>query len=402
MKVLKVISLSLALHCSVAISQPFEDIVDSTYEGYIYQGYSKSFHNNYYGPSSSEGGSPLMRDIGLKFNCALNDYLDFRAFLKLEQRGDRLDGMKPVISYLLLDAHKDVTPGNTIGIRAGKVRNEVGFFNGTMKDPVFRDMDVLPQSIYVTTLEDLINSSNGVQLYYHTVGLPMVNLTFGYSKVSPTFEPRVDVFSGWFYYTPYGVFNSGGRPSESYNFLATTKDLKWMFRVDSMNVYANYVPSSDDYFTNMDLSFRTRLIGIRRYFKNWDVSYEYSNTISIGDGFGLITVNNGFEAEAHSVVVRYVQDEKWTYLVGYNEWYSDVTDRSGEKLSSLYGVLPESGYYKDFNVGFKYKYDSNWTFKGSYHDIQGIVGLSPIENPDWSTTGKASAKLITMSVTYSF
>ena len=388
--------------CISSFAQEVNEVPNFNYMGYVYQGLNKSDYNNYGGQSSAAYGSTDVRDIGVLASYQVNHYVDVRGFLKWQQSGERMVQEMPQFNYLLIDIHDVNGLNSTYGIRLGKVRNELGFYNATMENPASRDMDILPQGVYRTTLEQFINSGTGFQAYYHTENAPWLNLTFEYANTTPQFTPAKDVGSAWFTTVPVGTLSSN-LPAESFHLLATTKDLRWMVRYDQFNVNTQFKASTGDFVPSGDYSVRVSLLGIRRYFDTWDITYEVLKDEQVGGSWELIRPNGQYSL-AQNIVLRKNFTDKWTAYIGYNEWLSDHTDASGVRGSAASGgFVPTSDFYnKDWNIGFVYRPARSWIVRGSYHQIEGIVSLSPIDNPKMLQTAKDKDNLYTLSVTYTF
>jgi hypothetical protein len=378
----------------------YSDPVSYSINGYVYQGFNKTNYNNIDGGSSSSGGSVATRDIGLLGYYGLNSHIDFRGFVKWKQRGDRLLNY-PSFSYALVDIHSNTFSNTLYGVRYGQIRNSLGFFNSTMENPVTRDMDRLPQSIYRTTLEGFINSSFGYQLYLHTDSLPLTNLTLEVSNTRPNFEPNEDVKSAWFDIQPTGIFDGNASKAIGLSITAATKDLHWVARYDTYTSSAMYVAGKNDFIPSGDLGIKISLLGIRRYFDNWDITYEYVRSNQKGLGWAVIDPV-GSISKGQSFMVRYNRNSKLTYITGFNEWYSDTTDMDGLKANLAHGVLPANSYLRDYSIGFNYRPTRNFIFKGSYHKLEGLIGLSPIDNPTYLYTASPTDNLYHLSITYSF
>ena len=368
--------------------------------GYLYQGLVKSNNNNYKGNSSMPWGSLEDRSMGISATYQVNSNLDLRAAVKVHQSGDRVSS-DPAFDYALVDIHTQEVSISNAGLRLGKVRNELGFYNATMENPTSRDMDVAPQAIYRMTLEEFLNSGKGIQLYFRTKALPYVNITLEYANVYPEFTPREDVLSSWFTLVPTGNFDTT-KTANSLHALITTKDLRWMARFDRFNVKAAYIRGDRDFIPSGDLDVIVSLLGARKYFDSWDVTYEIMKTEQVGSLWSVIRPNGEYSL-SHNVVVRKVINQNWTGYIGYNEWLSDHTDPRGVKSSSrTRGTAPPQTFYStDLNLGLNYTYSNSWRVRSSYHWITGITALSPIDNPDRMRSASKD-EMFTLSVTYSF
>ena len=380
-----------------AIVYDHDPIYPLSIKGYIYQGYSKSLNNNYNGESSSNLGSFKDTDIGLMASYTVNDYIDVRGFIKYEKKGVRLNEIS--VSYALADIHTTFD-SNIIGLRLGEVRNDFGLYSSTMDDPTTRDMDVLPHSLYRPIWSNIIKSGTGFQSYLVYSDVPFLHIKIDYAIVNLKFIPKKDMVFAWFSIPMGGEFESKSK-DKNLSIILLTKDLKWLLRYDYHDITANYI-TDGSILPSGNYGSVIKVIGLKRYFDYFDISYEVMTASPKANGWAFIPGALQSNSISYNYIVRYTPNETWTYLLGYNLWSLDSADHTGVGMSKSYRLPPATFYYKDLNIGVKYKYSNNIIFKASYHNIKGYSGISPIDNPNLIQNNKEVDKLLTLSVTYVF
>jgi len=368
--------------------------------GYIYQGYTKSEGNNYYGNSSSSLGSFDDSDIGIMGSYSLNNNVDFRAFLKVRNNGS-VNVIRPYFNYSLVDIHNHFD-NYRYGIRVGKVRNSVGFYSYTMEDPISRDMDTLPHSIYRPILEDIVNRGDGIQVYLKISNFSTYNLSIEYANTSLSSKRKKDINYAWFAIPSNGVLENI-KPATSLSLFITSKDLKWHIKYNVHNVYFKYTNLDNiPIIPSGDYSTEVKLLGVRYYFDDFDITYEYLTSTPISKDWDYIRPSANSVALARNLILRYTQNEKLSYTLGYNIWHTDSIDKSGALSNLKYGVLATNSYYKDLGISVKYKYNNNFIFRAGYHKIRGSSGIAPIENENLLFKAFPTDNLYRLSVTYIF
>lgn len=210
--------------------------MDFSYQAFIQQGFVYSKNNNLYGESTKL--STEKREAGVLFSLSPMRFMDVRGFLKYEEMGDRYKEHPLNVKHLLVDIHNSYDVGQ-VGIRAGIVRNELGFYNISRENPISRDQDMAPQGVYRDTLKEFVNGGEGYQVYFNTEALPLINLEAEVSQVRPRYYPRQDVLSAWFPVIPKGDFEENSN-ARGLHLAASSKDLRLQVRYDVFDVKTLY------------------------------------------------------------------------------------------------------------------------------------------------------------------
>ncbi len=135
------------------------DLSRVSIHGFLSQGYLKSTANDYLGVST-EDGTFAFSEAGINFSAQLTEEL--RLGLQLFARDFGKEGNFDVV----LDwAVGDYRWKDWMGIRFGKVKMPVGFYNKGRDVDMLRTSILLPQAIYPERLRDMLNTYIGGELY---------------------------------------------------------------------------------------------------------------------------------------------------------------------------------------------------------------------------------------------
>ncbi|MFZ1712642.1 MAG: hypothetical protein WAT53_06210, partial [Nitrosomonas sp.] len=131
--------------------------------GFLSQGYVKTDQNNFFGKSDGKGSLDF-RELGLAASLRPTEKLQLSGQLLWRRAGE---GSRRGISidFGFLDYSFVTRPAGELGIRLGRTKNPLGFYNDTRDVPFTRPSIILPQSIYFDRTRNLALASDGAQLY---------------------------------------------------------------------------------------------------------------------------------------------------------------------------------------------------------------------------------------------
>ncbi|CAA0090550.1 Uncharacterised protein [Zhongshania aliphaticivorans] len=157
---------------------------DLNIHGFVSQAFIHSDGNNIYGDSTS--GSTDFFEAGVNANYQFDNGVSLAGQLFSRDAGNADNG-DIKIDYLFADFKAAESERSGMGVRVGRVRNSIGFYNET-RDVIFtRPTIIHPQAVYYegNGLRELMFSSEGAQLYSywdddnHSTSF---NLTYGRDK----------------------------------------------------------------------------------------------------------------------------------------------------------------------------------------------------------------------------
>ncbi len=160
-----------AIFCSGSASA-----IDYQVHGYAAQGFVLSSHNDFFGDSTD--GSFNYYEAGINAAVQVQPNLSFAAQAAIRDAGISDDGSFR-LDYAVADYRLVSEESIQSGLRAGKVKNALGFYNET-RDVVFTRPSILLPSVYSDNQNQrsLIFTSPGAQVYGGTViGLHELSFT---------------------------------------------------------------------------------------------------------------------------------------------------------------------------------------------------------------------------------
>ncbi|MDP4546140.1 hypothetical protein [Marinobacter sp. MDS2] len=152
--------LSLMIGTQACAHEFHEDI---HIHGFVNQAAVYSPDNPYAG-TDANNGSVKFREIGL------NGYIEFDTGFRLagqilSRQRDELDDGDVRVDFLLADYLIWSNQYAAFGVRAGRVKNNIGFYNSTRDIPSARPGYNVPDSIYFDAFRDPLLSTDGLNLY---------------------------------------------------------------------------------------------------------------------------------------------------------------------------------------------------------------------------------------------
>lgn len=140
-------------------------------QGFGSVGWTQSTGGNYYGKSTRSGGTFDYWEAGLSGYAQLGTRVSAAGQVISRRAGATSDGQAQ-LDYGFVDLQwgpevSGLWSGAEGGVRLGRVKNPVGFFNTTRDVLSTRPSILLPQSIYLegSALREVVFSGDGVQLY---------------------------------------------------------------------------------------------------------------------------------------------------------------------------------------------------------------------------------------------
>ena len=121
--------------------------------GYISQGYLISNRNNFL--ANTENGTFHFNELGINFSTELTEKIRLGIQFAARDLGDSGND-KVIIDW----AYADYQWRDWLGLRLGKIKMPVGFYNKTRDIDMLRTFILLPQGIYLENYRDACTSVN--------------------------------------------------------------------------------------------------------------------------------------------------------------------------------------------------------------------------------------------------
>jgi hypothetical protein len=353
------------------------DAVDYQIHGYAAQGFVYSSDNNFFGESSD--GSFDYYEAGINAAVQVRPNLLVAAQAAIRDAGISDDGTLR-LDYALVDYRALSDGALQAGVRAGKIKNSLGFYNET-RDVVFTRPSILLPSVYSDNQNQrsLIFTSPGAQLYASTVtgkhelsftGTAnaerdvrksderlLVNLTVPFDlRIGDSWNVQLmDSLDGGKWQFAYSYFAGQFR-------LSTAPEINLVGRFDiDLNVFS-----------------------VRHNAERFTITAEY---VVVGNDNSLTfqgtpIVQTRIDADSAYLQGEYRINRQWGAMARIDGFFLDRTDRSGRDFAAANpGAARRSRFSRDLVVGLNWRPDEHWGVWGEYHWINGTASLQALENP---------------------
>jgi hypothetical protein len=373
---------ALLVACAPAIA------LDYQVHGFVTQGYVVSEGNNFFGDSTH--GSHDYYELGVNGALQVSPDLLVSAQAYLREAG-ATDVGRVRLDYGLVDYRLLHRADANAGVRLGRVKNPLGFFNDT-RDTVFtRPGIVMPMSVYQDNAgqRSIVFSSDGLQLYGDlSEGLHEVSLT-GTAALSRDLtenEERLIVTLGA---TP---FNLRFREFWNVRVLDEVDGGRWRFALShaqgSLILAAEDASGiAGDFFLNIEV------LSVAYNAAAYSLTAEYAlvgndNVVTINGTPALV---EEIKAEGAYLQADYRLTPRWSLMARYDAFFRDRNDRNGRGFAAANpGADRHTRFAHDFAVGASWKPDMHWGVWVEYHAIDGTANVqgqdnigNPPDNP-WS------------------
>ena len=326
--------------------------------GFISQGYLKSSANNYFS-AKTEDGSMQFNEAG--FNIATNVNERLRVGLQLLARDFGEYGNNEVE----LDwAVADYRLWNELGIRAGKLKRQMGLYNYSRDIDAARTSILLPTGIYLENYREAQASIQGVGLYGFLPG------GFDYQLQYGTLDIRPDGAGAKMIDNALNIQTQSMDVDESY-----VVNLEWNSPLDGLKLGGTLYENQWIQHTNIggiDTSQSAFIVSTEFVYNAVTIAAEYSQTdlrMDLGPiVMADVTMENYYGLFSYRLL-------PWFELgIYYSESYQNKDDKDGDFYKKL-GRPAGLRWLKDFALTFRFDIDENWICKLEGHLIDGLMGV---------------------------
>lgn len=352
--------------------------LDYQLHGFATQGYVVSEGNNFFGDSTH--GSHDYYEIGLNGAVKINPDLLLSAQAYVREAG-ATDDERVRLDFGLVDYRFLHGTEANAGMRLGRVKNPLGFFNDT-RDTVFtRPGIVMPMSVYQDNQgqRSILFSSDGLQAYgdllrgEHELSL---TATAALNRDLTENEERLIVDLGT---TPFNL-----RFEEFWNvrLLDEAYGGRWRFALSHAQgrlLLAAQDASgiAGDFFVNIEV------LSAAYNAADYTLRAEYA----LAGNDNLLTVNGTpafvqkIKADGAYVQADYRFTPRWSAMVRYDVFFRDRNDRDGRAFAAANpGAERHSRFAHDYAVGLAWKPDAHWGVWAEYHYVHGTATVQAQDN----------------------
>ncbi len=347
--------------------------------GFFTQGYIKSKDNNFFGNSSGKGSFDFT-EIGVNASIQPIAQLHTSAQLLLRQAG-KSDKSDLALDFAIIDYRLQSSPFFNSGIRVGRIKNPVGFYNETRDVAFTRPGVILPQSIYFDRVRDFALSSDGGQAYGF-YSSPIVDVQIQLSAAKPLLSRDAEI--ALFSKDLPGTLN----PKFSYGSKINLEFFQGKLNIAYSDIYLNvdYNATASEALNKPNLTFNPKVFSARFLTKNFIFSAEYALRKFKFNNMNSYAPLSSLTGESYYFQIVYLLNHDIRLLARYDVTYQNKDDKSGEKFSTLsQGTRPDfTQFAKDFTIGVQWKINHSWLFMLEQHWVQGVAWLPMQDNIDLS------------------
>ena len=366
-----------ALLAMIAVCSPALAL-DYQVHGYAAQGFVYSDDNNFFGDSTH--GSYNYYEAGLNASVQVHPKLIFAAQAAIRDAGISDDGTLR-LDYALADYRFLTSVDSSAGVRVGKVKNALGFFNET-RDVIFTRPSILMPRVYNDNQNQrsLVFTAPGAQLYGSKVfGRHELSLTGTVSAdrdVRKSDKRLLIDLSG----LPFSL-----RIEDSWNaqLMDSLDGGRWQFALSHFfGRFTLATPPTVRVAGTFDVGIT--IFSARFNAEKLSLTAEYARNPNTDDVtfMGLPFLHTRIVADGGYVQGEYRFNASWGAVARFETSFVDMDDRSGRKFAAANpGADRKSRMSQDVMIGINWRAGEHWGIWGEYYWIDGTSSLQRLENP---------------------
>jgi len=348
--------------------------------GFLSQALVITDDNNFFGPSSEDGGSLKYTEIGANVSLRPHENVLLAAQVLSRRAGGDGNDAEPALDYGVLDYQMVSNQQRTFGIQLGRSKNPFGFYNQTRDVAFTRPSILLPQSIYFDRTRSLALSGDGAALYYEESfpkGTLRTQIGFGKPQAEDDLRRTMRLED-----TPGAL-----KPRDS-----TIAQIKYehdggrvIAAISTASAKVRFEPEAP-HLNSGDFNFQPWVVSLQYNAELWSLTGEYAIRKSKLEGFANPFLN--FDVTGESWYLQYTRrfHDNWQWLVRYDSLTSNRDDRSGAAYEASGAGPAHSQFADDITLGLQWNVNSRLMLATEYHHVDGTGWLPIQDNPDPSET----------------
>ena len=341
-----------------------------------------SGNNNMFGKSSSGSGSFDFRELGL--NASMRPLPSLQLSVQgLSRWAGRGSPGNIRLDYGFIDYTAFSVDSGQLGIRLGRMKNPLGFYNDTRDVPFTRPSILLPQSIYFDRTRKLAIAADGMHLYgEHRSDIGDFSFQAGVGRpLVRGDEAEAAVFNQ--------LVTGHLAPEISYigrvNYELDGGRIRLAVSASQLNM--RYSPAAGDQLQAGSIQFVPVVFSAQYNSERWSLTSEYAIRHFRYQNFGVSNLNLDFYGESYYLQGTYRLNPEWEAVLRYDVLYTDSDDRSGKKWSAATGTPAHSRFAKDITAGLRWNITPEFMLRAEYHRVNGTAWLSTLDNPTGGGAG---------------
>ncbi|MCL2912434.1 hypothetical protein L2725_01325 [Shewanella corallii] len=278
------------------------------------------------------------------------------------------------IDYLFAESRWQLSEGH-LGLRAGRMKNEVGFYSSTRDMSFTRPGIMLPQSIYSDYFRDAQLHVDGGDFFGR------INLSEGildWHVMAGRSASSEDLTRNIFGEGDFGELDSNSFFSVDLEYQAD----EWRIGTTYYSAGVEYHPGGVFFAGELDLH---AWVFSAEYSWRW---FELTGELLLGDrhtqgvyippAAGKIKDHNrGYYLEGRALLPENVE-----LFLRYDDYVDNTDDDAGSRYAAQSGNPAYFAYSKDWTFGGRWLLNKDWLLAAEYHWIEGAAWVSPLLTRD--------------------
>jgi len=352
--------------------------------GFASQAFISTSDNDVFGNTDS-GGSFGFTEVGLNASYQMLPRMQFSAQVLSRRAGEGNSG-SPRLDFGFVDYRLYSHETKQFGVRVGRLKNPLGFYNDTRDVAFTRPSILLPQSIYFDRTRNLALSSDTIQLYgesaHSTLGSVSVQFGVGRPIVSDK-DTGVSLLAG----------ERAGNLTREVSYIGRgiyeSNDKRFRLAVSGSWTNIGYNPGASDPLGSGVIQFSPIILSAQYNTEKWSLTSEYALRHFKYRNFNIPAFDTlDFYGESYYFQGVYRFTHQWEAILRYDVLYTDRSDRSGKQFAGVTGRPAHSRFAKDITVGLRFNVTPSFMLRAEYHRVNGTAWLSTLDNPDSSATSQ--------------
>ncbi|MCX7183872.1 MAG: hypothetical protein NTW90_01305 [Nitrosospira sp.] len=350
--------------------------------GFATQGYMNSTgNNNVFGNSNQDSGTFGFREVGLNASVQLRPNLLISAQGLHRHAGQGSQDIR--LDYGVIDYKAYSGENSQFGIRLGRIKNPLGFYNETRDVAHTRPSIMLPQSIYFDRSRNLAMAADGGHVYgetrtskgdfFYQFGVVMPYVGGTTTEAALLGSDRAGHLTSQVSYIGRGIYEyDGGRVR---------------LAVSGAQTNVNYNRGADPALLSGQIQFTPIIFSAQYNAERWSLTSEYAIRHTVANNFGVALPNSATTGESYYFQGIYRFTPKWEGVIRYDALYTNRDDRHGHTYAAASPATrdPNSRFAKDITTGIRWNVTPSFMLAAEHHYVNGTAWLAPLDNPGASS-----------------
>jgi hypothetical protein len=371
---------------------------DLQLHGFVTQ--AAAFTDQYrFGGASDHGGGYDLRELGV--NLSLRPSSDWLLSAQaLSRRVGEMDDGSPRLDYAFVQRSLHNNGDHRLSVELGKVKNPYGFYNLT-RDVAHTRPGVTMPAVYPERIRDFFLSAPGVSLRgEHDLG--RVDLRWMANLVE--MEGNSEEMEYFFTMFPQpGHFD--GQRSWLGQVIAEVDGGRWRLGLSLGDLAMKYRSTFSSPLEPGAGETRLKpvLFSLQHNLELLSLTAEYTRVLVDNSAYNLPSPAPQIFDYHHQAEGWYLQatwrcSPRWQTWLRHEESYFNRKDKDGSQFEAQltselpFGMVPTGvgamTYAKAWVLGVRHDFNQNLMISAEWHTTQGLVDLSPRDNPAGFTRGK--------------